>query len=51
MTTDLLHKINNSLNQILLRENRMQLYEETINFIQTRVKLDLASFKEDIWAH
>ena len=46
-----LHKINNSLNQILLRENRMKLYENTINFIQTRVELDLKSFKEDIWAH
>ena len=46
-----LHKINKSLNQILMRENRMKLYENTINFIQTRVELDLASFKEDIWAH
>ena len=46
-----LHKINNSLNQILLRENRMKLYENTIKFIQTRVELDLKSFKEDIWAH
>ena len=46
-----LHKINNSLNQILLRENRMKLYEITIKFIQTRVELDLKSFKEDIWAH
>jgi len=46
-----LHKINNSLNQILLRENRMKLYENTINFIQTRVELDLKSFKDDIWAH
>ena len=46
-----LHKINNSLNQILLRENRMKLYEDTINFIQTRVELDLKSFKDDIWAH
>ena len=46
-----LHKINNSLNQILLRENRMKLYENTIKFIQTRVELDLKSFKDDIWAH
>ena len=29
----------------------MKLYENTINFIQTRVELDLKSFKEDIWAH
>ncbi len=46
-----LHKINNSLNKILIRENRMKLYENTINFIKTRVELDLKSFKEDIWAH
>ena len=46
-----LHKINDSLNKILLRENRMKLYESTINFIQTRIDLDLASFKEDIWSH
>ena len=46
-----LHKINDSLNQILLRENRMKLYENTISFIQTRVELDLKSFKDDIWAH
>ncbi len=46
-----LHKINDALNKILLRENRMKLYESTINFIQTRVDLDLASFKEDIWSH
>ena len=29
----------------------MKLYEDTIKFIQTRVDLDLASFKEDIWSH
>ena len=46
-----LHKINDALNKILLRENRIKLYESTINFIQTRVDLDLASFKEDIWSH
>ena len=46
-----LHKINDALNKILLRENRMKLYESTINFIQTRIDLDLASFKEDIWSH
>ena len=45
-----LHKINNSLNQILLRENRMKLYENTINFIQTRGALDLKYFIEYIWA-
>ena len=46
-----LHKINDALDKILIRENRMKLYEDTIKFIQTRVDLDLVSFKEDIWSH
>lgn len=46
-----LHKINDALDKILTRENRMKLYEDTIKFVQTRVNLDLASFKEDIWSH
>jgi ribonuclease D len=46
-----LHKIKEDLDKILIRENRMKLYEDTIKFIQTRVDLDLASFKEDIWSH
>ena len=46
-----LHKINDALDKILIRENRMKLYVDTIKFIQTRVDLDLASFKEDIWSH
>ena len=46
-----LHKINNFLDDILLRENRMDLYKKTISFIKTRVDLDLASFKEDVWSH
>ena len=27
------------------------LYKEAVNFIQTRVNLDLASFTSDIWSH
>ena len=46
-----LHKINEELNKILLRESRMELYQECLKFLKTRVKLDLALFKEDIWAH
>jgi len=46
-----LHKINDELNKILLRENRMELYKECLKFLKTRVELDLALFKEDIWAH
>ena len=46
-----LHRIYQSLNNILLRENRIELYNDTIKFIKTRVDLDFASFKEDIWSH
>jgi ribonuclease D len=46
-----LHKIYESLNNILIREKRISLYEKTVKFINTRVDLDLASFKEDIWSH
>ena len=46
-----LHKIYESLNNILVRENRIKLYNDTIKFLKTRVELDFASFKEDIWSH
>ncbi len=46
-----LHKIYDSLKKILIRENRINIYEKTIKFINTRVDLDYASFKEDIWSH
>ena len=46
-----LHKIFQGLNKILVRENRINLYKETIKFLPTRVKLDFASFKEDVWSH
>ena len=46
-----LHKIHDQLKKILLRENRIELYNNTLKFINTRVNLDLASFKEDIWSH
>ena len=46
-----LHKIYDALIRILERENRIDLYKKTIKFINTRVDLDFASFKEDIWSH
>ena len=46
-----LHKINDELNKILKRENRIQLYQDCLKFLKTRVDLDLALFKDDIWAH
>ena len=46
-----LHKIHDELIKILERENRIELYKECIKFLKTRVDLDLASFKDDIWSH
>tara|TARA_B100001175_G_C19134380_1_gene460511 strand:- start:13 stop:624 length:612 start_codon:yes stop_codon:yes gene_type:complete len=46
-----LHQIYESLKNILERENRKDIYDKTIKFINTRVELDFASFKEDIWSH
>ena len=46
-----LHKIHDELNKILIREKRIDLYKDCLQFLKTRVDLDLASFKEDIWAH
>ena len=46
-----LHKIHDELNMILERENRIKLYHESLKFLKTRVELDLALFKEDIWSH
>ena len=46
-----LHKIYEKLYKILAREKRLDLYNKTIEFLSTRVELDFASFKEDIWSH
>ena len=46
-----LHKIHQELENILERENRMELYKNCLKFLKTRVELDLALFKDDIWAH
>ncbi len=46
-----LHKIHEELNKILERENRIELYKNCLKFLKTRVELDLALFKDDIWSH
>ncbi len=46
-----LHKIHNELNNILIREKRIDLYKDCLKFLKTRVELDLALFKDDIWSH
>ena len=46
-----LHKIHSELIKILEREKRLKLYKDCLNFLKTRVDLDLALFKDDIWSH
>ncbi len=46
-----LHKIHEELNNILERENRIKLYRDCLKFLKTRVDLDLALFRDDIWSH
>ena len=46
-----LHKIHSELKIKLEREKRLELYMECLKFLKTRVDLDLALFKDDIWSH
>ena len=46
-----LHRIHDELNKILVREKRIDLYHDCLKFLKTRVDLDLALFKDDIWSH
>ena len=46
-----LHKIKDSLYKMLVRENRLELYNNSIKFLKTRIKLDQSGFTEDIFQH
>jgi len=46
-----LHKIKGELYKMLVRENRLKLYENCIQFLKTRIKLDQSGFTEDIFQH
>ncbi len=46
-----LHKIKSELEKMLKRENRMELFEDCIKFLDTRIKLDQNGFKFDIFEH
>ena len=46
-----LHKIKIELDKMLIRENRLELYENCIQFLKTRIKLDQSGFAEDIFQH
>ena len=46
-----LHKIRDDLLKMLIRESRLELYESSIKFLKTRIKLDQSGFTEDIFQH
>ena len=46
-----LHKIKLELEKMLVRENRMQLFNNCLEFLNTRVELDQNGFKFDIFEH
>ncbi|HIF61842.1 MAG TPA: ribonuclease D [Candidatus Pelagibacter sp.] len=46
-----LHTIKDALYKMLVRENRLKLYESCIHFLKTRIKLDQSGFTEDIFQH
>ena len=46
-----LHKIKSQLEKMLIRENRIDLFNRCIKFLDTRVELDQSGFKFDIFEH
>ena len=46
-----LHKIKDDLLKLLVREQRLKLYESSMQFLKTRIKLDQSGFTEDIFQH
>ena len=46
-----LHKIKGELHKMLVREKRLDLYNNCIQFLKTRIKLDQSGFTEDIFQH
>ena len=46
-----LHRIKGELHKMLVRENRLELYNSSIQFLKTRIKLDQSGFTEDIFQH
>jgi len=46
-----LHKIKDELHKMLTRESRLELYNNSIKFLKTRIQLDQSGFTEDIFQH
>ena len=53
-SNDVLHiiKIHEELNNILIREKRLDLYKNALKYLKVRVDLDLAGYENiDVWSH
>ena len=46
-----LHKIKNELEKMLIREKRLEIFNNCLTFLDTRVALDQNGFKFDIFEH
>jgi ribonuclease D len=47
-----LHKLKTKLDEMMIRENRMKIFEEIMRFLPARVKMDLEGFQNiDIFSH
>ncbi len=46
-----LHKIKTELENMLIREKRLEIFKGCLDFLDTRVELDQKGFKEDIFEH
>lgn len=46
-----LHKLKEKFDQMLTRENRMEIFKACLEFLPSRVKLDLEGFSTDIFSH
>ena len=46
-----LHQIKEKLDQMLVREDRLEMAKKCFAFLETRVELDLGGWEEDIFSH
>ena len=46
-----LHKVIRELENMLVREKRIEIFKKCLTFLDTRVELDQKGFKEDIFEH
>tara|TARA_B100000965_G_scaffold405870_1_gene441640 strand:- start:2016 stop:2642 length:627 start_codon:yes stop_codon:yes gene_type:complete len=46
-----LHKLKSSLEKMLIREKRMEIFKKCLDFLDTRIELDQSGFKFDIFEH